>query len=309
MIDRAREAGAEVTDISHLIQKDAALLEYNDVSELILEGVPSSWINERSKFYCDNKQLAKKAFQKLGIPFLKSIAFTDPNAPEVLDFVENGQKYVVKPIDNCNGLGVETNIVGIDMVKDYFHRNHALDSLFLLEEQAEGQDLRLHVIDGKVVAACIREPAFVVGDGERTLEALIDERRAIMRTQNPRNKLEIDGPTQQLLTEQKLQLSDVPKKDRKVVLKYVSNMGQGGRAIDVTDAIHPVFHDWAASLCKYLEVDYMGIDFMTTDFVNEPEQHTIILEVNAYAEWLHHTFSEGRTHDVAGMILGALFDR
>jgi cyanophycin synthetase len=34
-----------------------------------------------------------------------------------------------------------------------------------------------------------------------------------------------------------------------------------------------------------------------------------VLELNARPEWLHHTFSERRTHDVAALILESLFGK
>ena len=84
-------------------------------------------------------------------------------------------------------------------------------------------------------------------------------------------------------------------------------MAQGGIAIDVTQEIHPAYHQWVSALADFLGTPYFGLDIMTTDYSLDPYQHAKVLEINARAEWLHHTFSEVRTHDMAGMILGAVF--
>ncbi|MCB0855778.1 MAG: hypothetical protein KDD63_26335 [Bacteroidetes bacterium] len=62
LIQKAKNQGIKTTDLSQLLQKPATILEYNGISELVMEGVPTSWINVRSQFYCDNKQLTKYAY-------------------------------------------------------------------------------------------------------------------------------------------------------------------------------------------------------------------------------------------------------
>ena len=180
-------------------------------------------------------------------------------------------------------------------------------TLFLLEEQVAGKDLRIHIVQGKIVAACTRQPAFVLGNGVDTLENLIEQRRAVMHTQNPVNFLEIDEATKSLLKKQNLTLSDIPQKAQKVQLKYVSNIAQGGVPIDVTEEIHPMYQEWATALLEYFGISYMGLDFMTTDYSAHPKDNAWLLEVNERAHWLHHTFSEKKQHDMPGIILNAIF--
>lgn len=307
LIKRAKMVGVSVTDVSQIMQEPAAILEYAGVSELVKEGVPTSWINARSQFYCDNKQLTKFVYEALRIPYPKSVPFQTAEEPALSAFFQRGRTYVCKPIDATNGIGVATGIRNWQMVKTYYDLHQHLGSLFMLEEQLEGQDLRIHVLGGKIVAACIREPAFVMGNGKDDLKTLIEKRRATMRTQNPKNVLEIDQLTQSLLIKQGIGLSDVPEDRQKVQLKYVSNMAQGGVATDLTEEIHPFYRQWVSDLTTYLKTGYFGLDVMTTDYAKHPLGHAWALEINARADWLHHTFSEGRTHDMAGMILEELF--
>src|SRR5690606_40604585 len=50
----------------------------------------------------------------------------------------------------------------------------AFDQQVLLESFHEGQDLRVLVIGYEVVAAALRHPAEVIGDGQRTIRELIE---------------------------------------------------------------------------------------------------------------------------------------
>ena len=309
LIKKAQSLGIKTTDATNLLQKPATILEHKGKSELIAEGVPTSWLTVRSQYYCDNKQLTKDAYEKLAIPYPKSVVFDSPEEIDQTKFFQNNQLYVCKPLDGTNGDGVVAGIEDYPGVKQYYEDYKSLNVRFMLEEQVEGDDLRIHILGGKIVAACIRKPAFVVGNGENTLLELIEKRRVIMNTQNPGNKLEVDEATRSLLVQQKITLSDIPEPDRNIQLKFVSNMAQGGIAIDVTEEIHPAYHQWVSGLVNFLGTPYFGLDIMTTDYSLDPFQYAKVLEINARAEWLHHTFSEVRTHDMAGMILAAIYGK
>ena len=51
----------------------------------------------------------------------------------------------------------------------------AVSDQVLVEEYVTGRDLRIIVIGGEVVAAAIRKPAAIVGDGVYTIIELIDK--------------------------------------------------------------------------------------------------------------------------------------
>ena len=162
-----------MTDVSPLMRFPFSILEYNGISELVRDGVPTSFINLRSQFYCDNKQLTKLVYEKLAIPYPKSITFQSAADPSLKSFLQKKQTYVCKPLDATNGIGVVTGIHDSKMVDAYFESHQEIANMFMLEEQLEGEDLRIHVLGGKIVAACIREPAFVLGNGKDALNVLI----------------------------------------------------------------------------------------------------------------------------------------
>jgi cyanophycin synthetase len=307
IIKEARKRGLKVTDVSTTVGSLATTIESGSKSELFVNGTPLSLINLRSLQYFDNKQLTKSALSKLNIPHPKSILFSSPDDSKISNFLENGKSYVCKPLDLGEGTGVEMNIKSSDEVSEYWNRNKNISTNFILEEQVEGDDLRVQVIAGKIVAVCTREPAFVIGDGVSDLNKLIENRRKIVQAANPMNDLTVDKATLKLLRHQNISLIDVPEKGKKIRLKEIANMSQGAVAIDITDELHPIFQEWIDRIVNFLNVDYFAIDFISSDFQNTPENQSIVLEINAKPEWLHHTFSEGRQHDIAGMILDALF--
>jgi len=211
---------------------------------------------------------------------------------------------VLKPAVGTNGVGVDTKIFGAEDFRKYgISSNQA--GPFLLEEFVGGDDLRLQIIGGKIVAACIREPAFVKGDGESTLLELIEQRRKEVHVQNPANRLDIDEQTQALIKEQEVRLDSVIEKNIKVRLKEIANMGQGARAFDVTDKIDPMVKKWVEVISTELQAPYFALDLISGDISNIETYKA--LELNIRAEWMHHTFSEGRTHDLAKVVIDELF--
>ncbi len=93
-----------------------------------------------------------------------------------------------------------------------------------------------------------------------------------------------------------------------VRLKNTANLAKGGLAIDVSDSLHPGFHAWASSVSALFATDILSIDAICAAPHEPPEADAVILEINTAPEWVHHTFSEHRTHDIATRILRYWFD-
>ncbi len=87
-------------------------------------------------------------------------------------------------------------------------------------------------------------------------------------------------------------------------------MSTGGTAVDVTDTTHAGYGEWARRIGDELDLGIFAIDVIAPDERVAPSAgDAVVLEVNSAPQWLHHTFSERRTHDIAGMVLCFLFDR
>ncbi|MFT5780183.1 MAG: cyanophycin synthetase [Crocinitomicaceae bacterium] len=307
IINEATCRGVECLDVSNEHGKLATRLILNGREELIVEGIPDSWIKEKTSLICDEKQLTKELFKQLEIPSPKSYLFTNPNELDPLNLFDDELEYVCKPTVGTNGIGVVLNLRSIDDVRDYYAANSARGSEFLLEEMYNGYDLRIQVIGGKIVAACIRIPAQITGNGNHTLQQLIDARRKIVQLQNPANVLNIDEESIHLITEQGFKLSCVIPEGTNISLKKISNMAQGGHAIDVTGEISAVVTFWVDKIVNELKTGYFALDLMCKQHEAYYDGAAVAIEINARAEWMHHTFSEVRTHDLAKTVIDVLF--
>lgn len=302
IIAEAKRRGIECTEVEMTGHVRSTSLTFGEREELIVQGIPQAWINDKATRYCDYKQLTKDLFASLGIPFPQSFRFTHP--ADIDPGILNGKRiFICKPEVGTNGKGVAFDIRTTDDLLNY-HRTVPPGTVSLLEEYVQGHDLRIQVIGGRIVAACIRHPAFVRGNGSDTLESLIRVRQEEIFRQNPSNELTIDTHTLQLIVQAGYTLDSIIPDEIDVPLKRIANIGQGGVAEDCTDRISSGLQEWVNALCEGLGTSYFALDIITKD-IRDLKSY-VALELNLRAEWMHHTFSEGRTHDLAAVVLDEL---
>ena len=226
-----------------------------------------------------------------------------------------GYPLVIKPIDGNHGRGITVDIQNYDDALVAFR--HAKDSsrsgAIIIEKFITGDDYRLLVINNKLVAAAIRTPAHVVGNGTSTVQELIDEVNSDPRrgyghekvlTQITTNEL-----TQKLIKDAGYSLESVLPEGEKLILKDTANLSTGGTAEDVTDIVHPANVSMAERISKIIDLDICGIDVMTTD-ITKPLSETggAVLEVNAGPGFrMHLAPTTGLPRNVAAPVIDKLF--
>jgi cyanophycin synthetase len=197
-----------------------------------------------------------------------------------------GVPVVVKPQDGNQGRGVAANLSTREQVVTAYEAASQESKNILVEKFAPGQDYRVLVIDGKIVAAARREPAHVVGDGNRTIAQLVD-----IVNSDPRrgehhatvlSKIKFNAISMAVLAEQGYTPESVPPIGTVVLLRRNANLSTGGTAIDVTEYVHPEVAARAIDAAKIIGLDIAGIDIIAKD-ISRPleEQGGVIVEVNA----------------------------
>ncbi|MDJ1172932.1 cyanophycin synthetase [Roseofilum capinflatum] len=263
---------------------------------------------------CD-KEGTKKILRDAGIPVPRGTVI------EYLDELEDaidevgGYPLVLKPLDGNHGRGITIN------VKSYEEAELAYDDAssasktrrVIVERYYEGNDHRVLVVNGKVVAVAERVPAHVVGDGKSTIGELIEEtNRDPNRGQGHDNvltRIEIDRNSMNLLERQGYTLDSVPRKDEMCMLRATANLSTGGVAIDRTDEIHPENIWLAERVVKSIGLDIAGIDIVTSD-ISRPlrETDSVIVEVNAAPGFrMHAAPSYGLPRNIAAPVMDMLF--
>ncbi len=226
-----------------------------------------------------------------------------------------GYPLVVKPVDGNHGRGITVDIQNYDDALTAFNsaKESSRSGAIIIEKYITGQDYRLLVINHKLVAAALRSPANVVGNGTSTIQQLIDEVNKDPRRgfghENVLTQITVNELTQGIIKAKGYTLDTVLKKDEKLILKDTANLSTGGTAEDVTDIVHPANVFMAERISKIIDLDICGIDVMTTD-ISKPLEETggAVLEVNAGPGFrMHLAPTSGLPRNVAAPVIDKLF--
>jgi cyanophycin synthetase len=261
-----------------------------------------------------NKEETKYLLEQSEVPVPKGqIIRNESNLEDACKRV--GFPLVVKPIDGNHGRGITVNIQSLEEALTAFHAAKKVSNSIIIERFITGVDYRLLVINHRFVAAALRTPAHVVGDGKSTVQELIDLVNADPRRGYGHEKIltqiTINDLTLGLIKAKGYSLDSVIPKDEMLILKDTANLSTGGTAEDVTDFVHPANIAMAERISRIINLDICGIDIMTSD-ISKPLKETngAVLEVNAGPGFrMHLAPAKGLPRNVAAPVIEKLFPK
>lgn len=258
-----------------------------------------------------DKDLTKSLLASCGVPVPEGQVVDSPQAAweAALDI---GLPVVVKPSDANHGRGVSLDLSERSDVEKAYTVADVEGSEVIVERYVRGEEHRLLVVGGKVVAAARGESLSVVGDGRSTVAQLIDTQlnsdpRRGEAEEFPLETIYLERePVMRLLLErQGLSGEAVPAAGRKVLVQRNGNV-----AIDCTDDVHPEVAHAVALAARVVGLDVAGVDVVTQD-ISRPlqEQGGAVVEVNAGPGLLMHLKpATGLSRPVGRAIVDHLFD-
>lgn len=236
----------------------------------------------------DNKSVTKKLLQEHNLKTPSSQTFN--TLQEALAYTPK-TKIVIKP--NTANFGVGISFISPNQPAQY---SRAIKAAFkhassvLIEEFCPGDEIRFLVIDNKVVAVTLREPANITGNGIHTMRQLIKE------------KNQHKFPKEQIRLDKTLPLSSIPKKKQKIYLRENSNISTGGDAIDLTDTIHTSYSNLALKATQALGATICGVDMLIPNH-KKPGPYNII-ELNYNPQLSMHIYpTQGKPRPVCEALL------
>jgi cyanophycin synthetase len=207
--------------------------------------------------------IVKAHLRRAGIPVPNGqMVSTEEDALTV--FNEIRAAVVVKPDVGNHGNGSTVNITEIDQLKKAFQSAKSYYSDVIVEEYIHSFDFRLLVINGELAAAAKREPAHIIGNGESSIETLIQKTNSDPRPgfghEKVLSRIEIDNMTKRLLSLRGFTLASISEEGEVVYLKTTANLSQEGTATDVTDLVNPEIRIMAERTARIIGLDRAGVD-------------------------------------------------
>ena len=261
-----------------------------------------------------DKKLTTRLLAAAGLPVPRGQVVRSED--EAVDWARRiGFPVVTKPLDGNHGRGVGLDLKDAKSVKAGFRRakSESRRGVVVVESFVTGNDYRVLVVGGKMVAVAERVPAHVVGDGTHTVAQLVeianaDPRRGIGH-EKVLTRITVNEQAVDLVRAQGYEMSEAPPRDAVVKLAATGNMSTGGISIDRTWEAHEENVEIAEEAAQVVGLDVAGIDFITPD-ISKPVRETggAIVEVNAAPGFRMHTHpTEGEAQYVARPVIDLLF--
>ncbi len=237
-----------------------------------------------------DKNLTKELLSSCGVPVpAGQVVHSPAEAWEVAQ--DLGLPVVVKPTDANHGRGVSLELESQADIETAFGIAEAEGSDVIVERYIRGDEHRLLVVGGKLVAGARGESLWITGNGRSTVAQLIDSQL----NSDPRRgetedlpletiRLDREPAMRLLLQRQGLEGGSVPEAGRRILVQRNGNM-----AFDCTHEIHPEVAAMAVLAAKVVGLDIAGIDLVAQDISRPLEaQRGAVVEVNAGPGLLMH---------------------
>jgi len=257
-----------------------------------------------------DKDLTKTLLRAVGVPVPEGQPVE--SADEAWDVAQDiGLPVVVKPSDGNHGRGVTLDLDNEADVKAAFALARKHGSEVLVERCIPGNEHRLLVVGGRVVAAARGESAWITGDGQHTVLELLelqinsDPRRGTTED-HPLNRLDLaeDDVVRQDLLRQGFEPASVPPAGRRILVQRNGNV-----AFDCTDEVHPEVAYAVSLAARTVGLDIAGVDLVARD-IGQPlqAQGGAVVEINAGPGLLMHLRpATGQPRPVGQAIVDHLF--
>src|SRR5690625_3196027 len=228
----------------------------------------------------NNKELSKRFLQDAAIAIPEGKTFRSyRNA--IAYFQSRNVPQVIKPRTGSGGRGVTSGVIDDHGFKDAWLSASQISKNIIVEDYIEGDEVRVIVLSGEVIAAVCRMPAYVLGDGTHNIEGLVKIKNE-ERKKNPLLKI---YPISNFDYLEKISLKNmqyVPAPGEYVRLAMVSNIALGGESVGMMEYLAPSIKRLAEKAWHAIpHATQIGLDIIVKDFRADARNNAYIIEVNA----------------------------
>ncbi|MGY1724953.1 N-acetylglutaminylglutamine synthetase [Blastococcus sp. SYSU DS0533] len=227
---------------------------------------------------CDDKRVTRRIMERAGVRVPRGARATADDLAAASALLREVDAVVVKPARGEQGKGITVGVKGDAALQRAVQHAAQFCPDVLVEELVPGEDLRVVVIDREVVAAAVRRPAEIIGDGRSTVADLVrSTSRRRERATGGESRIPLDDTTVEVIAAAGYDLDDVPRNGERIQVRRTANLHTGGTIEDVTDRLHPEIADAAVRAAAALDIPVTGVDFLVPD-VAGPEY--VFIEAN-----------------------------
>ncbi|MEH1097677.1 N-acetylglutaminylglutamine synthetase [Micromonospora sp. CPCC 205561] len=210
---------------------------------------------------CDDKRVTRRILAEAGLSVPRGRTATGGDGDTA--FLAEVGRVVVKPARGEQGNGITVGVRTPEALAAAVELAARFCPDVLIEEMRAGEDLRVVVIDHEVVAAALRRPASITGDGVHDIAELIERqsRRRAAAT-GGESRIPLDDMTRDVLAEAGHELHDVLPEGQVLAVRRTANLHTGGTIHDVTAELHPAIAEACVAASRALDIPVTGLDLL-----------------------------------------------
>jgi GNAT-family acetyltransferase (TIGR03103 family) len=215
---------------------------------------------------CDDKRLTRRIMERADVRVARGALACEGELDDARALLADVGEVVVKPARGEQGRGITVGVTDEAGLEKAVALALQYCPDVLVEQLVPGEDLRVVVIDRQVVAAAVRRPAEVVGDGRHPVRSLVEATsRRRERATGGESSIPVDAVTAEVVAEAGYAMDDVPPAGERIRVRRTANLHTGGTIEDVTDHLHPDIAAAAVRAAEALGIPVTGIDFLVSD--------------------------------------------
>ena len=229
---------------------------------------------------CESKPHTRRLWQAAGVAIPPGGVVSPGDGGAVMEklLVRYPQaRFVLKPVDGSLGQGVMRHLDAAAVRKAVAMAQQP----HLLEVAIPGTEYRVHVVGERVVAAVIRRPASVVGDGRHTLERLIRDKEAARRRHSVYGASPeiLNDHACEYLRQHRVDLNAVPPRGDRVWVSDLPDYRVGADHVEGMDSLSDAVQAQCVAACQALGMPNAGLDLIVSrDAAGRPK--AVFLEAN-----------------------------
>lgn len=257
-------------------------------------GRETTLVSDQAAEACSSKSLTRQYWAAAGVPTAEASRFYGDDADAARELVSSSSApLVMKPDSGRHGAGITFGVAADGFEAAWklaveANRVPGLGDGVLLEPFQDALCLRFFVVGGQTRAVTLRVPLFVTGDGESTVQRLLEQSFAHQQRNVflSRNRPRI---TEQLVAASGLTLTDVPAAGALHILKENVSVPAGGLPYDVTARVSSDLRSLANDAAVAIPgLGAAGIDVLTPSL--DSAEGALALDADSWASLLMHGY-------------------
>lgn len=264
-------------------------------------------INADSRNLLVDKPATKMVLEIMGIPTPAGRKFEAGRMQEALDYARSrGGPVCVKATQGSLGIRVYPNLSDPDNIRAALAAVEIGERSVLVEDHVAGQAARFIFVRPNVVGARRDLPANVIGDGRSSVAQLLAAKNAAKLRWTGQAAVRTGKLELRILAEQGLKPDSIPEAERRVFLRNLSNLSQGGDCATWSGPICASYAAEIARLCNAIPGVFLAaVDTIIVDPTRPAAPgNWSVIELNSAPGVIGFHFPwEGEPQDMVGAIL------